>query len=578
MRQRRRRAQGECEGGQRAEGTAERIQVVDRERVIGNLRGRCGRITAAGTRVRPADSSRVEAASCYTPGELYAQGHPAAERRGGGCSPAAAHQAACVQVARTFGRHRALAVWEAWHHARDRVHGAAQPTPVRVSSIVSAVSRGESAPVSRHAGLALALVVAAAFVVRRWSIRAAQPDRRRHAARASAICRRSNCSREHREFNPLPIANLRYGKPAWVFIGDSMLGTRIDPFTSARFPPPATRSSRSCSTRRPDRRGGIWPSRTTWCASGVQAARRVRVLPRHQPHRHAVPPREPVRQRPRRGRAPSRSRNSTRSSRPRRRGVWSRVHTAAVRRLRDRRRHRLDGAGDAPLVRQLALPRHQRRGARFDRLLNERFDLANLRRRRRRRFVGRQRGGRLRPRPADLGAAADDRPGAASTASRCASCACSAGPTGSVPPRAVRRTCALRRRPAHLARGQRRAVPRRLGRPRACPSRSTPTATTCATAGTTPRCSVAGWTRCSDDLPQPRLRRLLPDRRDDLLAAVAPGAERAAAGGELRLLRLGASVVRADHAGLDHGRLLGRPAHGGRPGAQAPLSRARAWR
>ena len=42
-------------------------------------------------------------------------------------------------------------------------------------------------------------------------------------------------------------------------------------------------------------------------------------------------------------------------------------------------------------------------------------------------------------------------------------------------------------------------------------------------------------------------------------------------GGQLRVLRLGASVVRAHHAGLDHGRLLGRPAHGRRPGAQAPL-------
>jgi len=36
-------------------------------------------------------------------------------------------------------------------------------------------------------------------------------------------------NREHRPFNPEPIENLRRGRPQWVFIGDSMLGTRIDP-------------------------------------------------------------------------------------------------------------------------------------------------------------------------------------------------------------------------------------------------------------------------------------------------------------------------------------------------------------
>ncbi len=35
--------------------------------------------------------------------------------------------------------------------------------------------------------------------------------------------------RHHRAFNPQPIADLRHGQPAWVFIGDSMMGTRIDP-------------------------------------------------------------------------------------------------------------------------------------------------------------------------------------------------------------------------------------------------------------------------------------------------------------------------------------------------------------
>ena len=87
---------------------------------------------------------------------------------------------------------------------------------------------------------------------------------------------------------------------------------------------------------------------------------------------------------------------------------------------------------------------------------------------------------------------------------------------------AVAQPAALRRRPARLARGQRRAASTTTGAIPSCPSRSTPTATTSAIAGTTPTSSGAGWIRCSDDLPQPRLRRLLPDRRDDLLAAAAP--------------------------------------------------------
>ena len=35
--------------------------------------------------------------------------------------------------------------------------------------------------------------------------------------------------RERRPFHPQTIDDLRRGQPTWVFIGDSMLGTRIDP-------------------------------------------------------------------------------------------------------------------------------------------------------------------------------------------------------------------------------------------------------------------------------------------------------------------------------------------------------------
>jgi hypothetical protein len=96
-----------------------------------------------------------------------------------------------------------------------------------VSFTDPAVSRGQSAPVSRRAGLALAVVVAAAFVTP-LSLRAlnrAVVGTPPGLGYLPAL----ELSREHREFNPQPIASLSYGRPAWVFIGDSMMGTRIDP-------------------------------------------------------------------------------------------------------------------------------------------------------------------------------------------------------------------------------------------------------------------------------------------------------------------------------------------------------------
>jgi hypothetical protein len=96
-----------------------------------------------------------------------------------------------------------------------------------VSSIVSAVPRGESAPVARPARLALALVVAAAFVVPLGipllnRIVVGTPP-------GLGYLPSLELSRAHGEFDAVPIANLSYGQPAWVFIGDSMMGTRIDP-------------------------------------------------------------------------------------------------------------------------------------------------------------------------------------------------------------------------------------------------------------------------------------------------------------------------------------------------------------
>src|SRR5688500_5494141 len=100
-------------------------------------------------------------------------------------------------------------------------------------------------------------------------------------------------------------------------------------------------------------------------------------------------------------------------------------------------------------------------------------------------------------------------------------------------------------------------------------SRSTQTATT---SGQPPAPPIPSASRRStpasfSDLPQPRLFRFLLHHACGVLAAAAAGAERAAAGGELRLLRLGARVV-ADPAVRHHvRRLLGGASHDARASA-----------
>lgn len=89
------------------------------------------------------------------------------------------------------------------------------------------MSRGESARASRGASWLLALVVAAAFVTP-LSLRAVN-----RAVVSSppglGYLPALEKSGPHRPFDPTPIETLRRGRPSWVFIGDSMLGTRIDP-------------------------------------------------------------------------------------------------------------------------------------------------------------------------------------------------------------------------------------------------------------------------------------------------------------------------------------------------------------
>jgi hypothetical protein len=89
------------------------------------------------------------------------------------------------------------------------------------------VSRGESARASRRASWLLVLVVASAFVTP-LSLRAVN---RVVAGDPPGLgyLPALELRRHHREFKSSVIADLQYGQPAWVFIGDSMMGTRIDP-------------------------------------------------------------------------------------------------------------------------------------------------------------------------------------------------------------------------------------------------------------------------------------------------------------------------------------------------------------
>ncbi len=87
--------------------------------------------------------------------------------------------------------------------------------------------RGDSARAPRGATWLLVLVVAGAFLTP-LSLRAVN---RAVAGEAPGLGYLPSLElrRPHRAFNPGPIADLQYGRPTWVFIGDSMMGTRIDP-------------------------------------------------------------------------------------------------------------------------------------------------------------------------------------------------------------------------------------------------------------------------------------------------------------------------------------------------------------
>ncbi len=184
-------------------------------------------------------------------------------------------------------------------------------------------------------------------------------------------------SREHRPFNPVPIANLRYGSPAWVFIGDSMMGTRIDPIYLGEIS--STHDELVSFLDHPATGPAWWylAFKNHLVASGV-TPRAVFVFFRDTNLTDTLFRLESLY-----GNALDDVAHETEPEldalvAARRRGIWSRVHTAAL------RAYETDVAAGwlEPALRRWFVnwrfpdPSERRR---FDRALNERFDLANLR-------------------------------------------------------------------------------------------------------------------------------------------------------------------------------------------------------
>ena len=183
--------------------------------------------------------------------------------------------------------------------------------------------------------------------------------------------------RRHGEFQHSAIEDLRYGKPTWVFIGDSMMGTRIDPIQLGEL---STTHDELVSFLYNAATGPAWwylAFKNHLVASGVKP-RVVFVFFRdtnltdtlfrlESLYGYALDevaqPAEP---------------ELDALVAARRIGLWARVHTLAVRAYE----HDTATGWLEPAVRRWFVnwryPDPSAR-TRFDRLLNERFDLANLR-------------------------------------------------------------------------------------------------------------------------------------------------------------------------------------------------------
>ena len=131
---------------------------------------------------------------------------------------------------------------------------------------------------------------------------------------------------------------LRYGNPEWVFIGDSMLGTRIEPQLLGEL---SGTGKRNVQFLFQAASGPAWwylSFKNHLVPSGVKPRVDVLLLPRHQHDGHDVPSAEPARGSARRGGRATASRRSTPSSPRAQRGVWSARRSRAQPRLRGRHR------------------------------------------------------------------------------------------------------------------------------------------------------------------------------------------------------------------------------------------------
>lgn len=237
--------------------------------------------------------------------------------------------------------------------------------------------RGDSARASRGATWLLVVVVAAAFVAPlslRAVNRAVIGDPPGLGYLPSLELRR-----RHGDFKASVIDDLQYGKPTWVFIGDSMMGTRIDPLYLGQIS--STHDETVGFLFHPATGPAWWylAFKNHLIASGIKT-RAVFVFFRDtnltdtsfrleslygfgfglDDVAHADEPELDA------------------LIAARRRGMWSRVHTAAV------KSYETDVTAGwlEPAVRRWFVNfRYPDPAARlrFDRSLNERFDLANLR-------------------------------------------------------------------------------------------------------------------------------------------------------------------------------------------------------
>ena len=184
-------------------------------------------------------------------------------------------------------------------------------------------------------------------------------------------------SRAHHPFDPTPIANLRYGAPTWVFIGDSMMGTRIDPIYLGEIS--STHDELVSFLNHPATGPAWWylAFKNHLIASGVRP-RAVFVFFRDTNLTDTLFRLESLYGNALDDVAQNEEPELDRLVAARRRGAGDRVRTAAV------RAYETDVASGwlEPVVRRWFVnwryPEASDR-ARFDRSLNERFDLANLR-------------------------------------------------------------------------------------------------------------------------------------------------------------------------------------------------------